>query len=105
MRAAEPCGDCNKLVFVMVETGAESQALEALERLGLDHYTRFEQIKGQGETGRKDGDAVFPGINTVMMIAMNGERIQALVEALHEVRDSFLIKPGLKIIVTDCVMY
>ena len=91
MAISKACSECNKLVLVMVETGAESGALEALERLGLDHYTRFEQIRGQGETGRKDGDAVFPGINTMLMIAMNGERVQALVEALHEVRDSFLI--------------
>ena len=105
MEMPAPCSDCNKLVFVIVETGAETETLEVLDRLDLDHYTRFEQIKGEGETGRKDGDAVFPGINTVLMIAMPEDRIPPLVEALHAVRDGFIITPGMKIIVTDCVMY
>jgi len=101
----EPCSDCNKLVFIIAERGTDVQVRRLLEELELEDYTLFEQVKGSGETGRKDGDAVFPGINNVMMIAMNEAKIPALVEGLHRIRDSFIIQPGMKVIVTDCVMY
>jgi len=105
MTPPEPCGDCNKLVYIIAETGTDREIRELLGRLQLEHYTLFEQVKGAGETGRKDGDAVFPGINNVTMIAMNEERIPELVHGLHQIRDSFIIQPGMKVIVTDCVMY
>ncbi len=105
MMPPEPCSDCNKLVFVIAETGTYAQVRELLDELELENYTQFEQVKGSGETGRKEGSAVFPGINNVMMIAVNEEKIPALVEGLHRIRDSFIIQPGMKVIVTDCVMY
>jgi hypothetical protein len=105
MMPPEPCSDCNKLVYIIAESGTYTQVRALLARLELEHYTLFEQVKGAGETGRKEGDAVFPGINSVIMIAMNEEKIPELVHGLHEIRDSFIIQPGMKIIVTDCVMY
>ena len=101
----EPCPDCDKLVYIIAESGTELEIRELLGELELEHYTFFEQIKGSGETGRKDGDAVFPGINNVMMIAMDEKKVPALINGLHEIRDSFIIRPGMKVIVTDCVMY
>lgn len=101
----EPSPDCDKLVFIVAETGTDNQVRELLADLELEHYTLFEQVKGAGETGRKDGDAIFPGINNVIMIALNSGKLPALIAGLHEIRDSFIILPGMKIIVTDCVMY
>ncbi len=95
----------DKLVFVAVENSAEPEVLQALEALGLPHYTRWQDVSGSGETGRKNGDSIFPGLNTVFMIVMPAEKVPPLVERLHEVRDSYVIRPGMKIIVTDCVMY
>ncbi len=95
----------NKLAFIIVESGAEPDVMQVLDDLGLDHYTRWSDISGHGETGRKEGSAIFPGLNTVLMVAMPEDRVEPLVERLHEVRDSFIVTPGMKIIVTDCVMY
>jgi len=105
MLPPEPCPDCDKLVFIIAETGTETQVRDLLKGLGLEHYTLLEQVKGSGETGRKDGDAVFPGINNVMMIALDSAKLPELLTGLHEIRDSFIIRPGLKVIVTDCLMY
>ena len=95
----------DKLVIIIVESNAEPDVMGALEELGLEHYTRFGDITGHGETGRKDGTAIFPGLNTVLLVAMPAEKVEPLVEALHRVRDEFIVTPGMKIIVTDCVMY
>jgi len=105
MTPVEPCGDCNKLVWIIAEGGVESEVMEALEGFDLKHYTLFQQIEGSGETGHKAGNAIFPGINMVIMIAMHESKIEPLVTRLHEIQESFIIQPGMKVIVTDCVMY
>ena len=97
--------DVSKLAFVIVEEGAEPDVLRVLRELGLEHYTRFADVPGHGETGRKEGTAIFPGLNTLLLVALPGAQVEPLVRRLHEVRDSFIVTPGLKIIVTDCVMY
>ena len=105
MTPVQPCGECNKLVWIIIESGVEMELRELLDEMELEHYTLFEQIKGVGETGRKAGDAIFPGINMVFMLAMPEAKVEPLVTRLHEIRDSFIIQPGVKVIVTDCVMY
>ena len=105
MCAFQPCSECNKLVWVIVESGIEREVSDAMSELDLHHYTRFQQIEGAGDTGHKQGNAIFPGINMVIMIAMQEDRIEPLVLRLHEIRDSYIIPPGMKVIVTDCVMY
>src|SRR5690554_5119355 len=105
MTPLKPCGECNKLVWIIAESGVETELMDLLDELELVHYTLFEQIEGSGETGHKAGDAIFPGINMVIMIAMPAALVEPLVTRLHEIRDSFIIQPGMKVIVTDCVMY
>ena len=105
MDAPEPLGGADKLAFIIFESGTEAEVMEVLAELALEHYTTFEQVRGEGETGRKEGNAIFPGINGVLMVAMSGEKVAPLVERLHEIRDSYIVRPGMKVIVTECVMY
>ena len=95
----------DKLAIIIVESSAEPDVQAVLEELEIVHYTRFAEVPGHGETGRKDGTAIFPGLNTLLMVAIPADKVEPMVTALHEVRDSFLVTPGLKIIVTDCVMH
>lgn len=105
MNSSEPSNETLKLAWIIFESGTDAEVTAALEEMGISHYTRFEQVKGQGETGRKEGTAVFPGINIVLMVALPEDKIAPLVQRLHEIRDSFVITPGMKVIVTDCVMF
>jgi len=95
----------DKAMFIVVENSAEPDVMEVLAELGLPHFTRWGDVVGDGETGRREGTAIFPGLNTVLMVVLPEERVEAVVRGLHEIRDSFIIRPGMKIIVTDCVMY
>ena len=52
----------------------------------------------------KQGTAIWPGLNTVLMIYMPAEQVAPLVEKLHEVRDSFTVTPGMKVFVVDAEM-
>lgn len=95
----------DKLAIIVMESSAEPDVVAALDKLEIVHHTRFADVSGEGETGRKDGSPIFPGLNTMLMVVIPSEKVQPMVEALHEVRDSFIVTPGLKIIVTDCMMY
>jgi len=95
----------DKLAIIIMESSAEPDVMAALDELGIVHHTRFADVPGEGETGRKDGSPVFPGLNTLLMVVIPSEKVEPMVESLHAVRDSFIVTPGLKIIVTDCVMY
>lgn len=92
-------------MFIVIESSAEPDVMEALTELGLPYFTRWGDVAGNGETGRREGTAIFPGLNTVLLVVLPDERVEAVVHRLHEIRDSFIIRPGMKIIVTDCMMY
>jgi hypothetical protein len=93
-----------KLVFIICDQGVEPDVMEILQTQGLGHYTRWTDCQGSGETGRREGSPIWPGLNTVLMVVMAEDGIEPLRAALHQVRDSFPITPGLKLIVTDAVM-
>jgi len=94
-----------KLATIALDSSAEPDVMAALDKLDIVHHTRFADVPGNGETGRKEGSPIFPGLNTMLLVVLPSEKVELMVRTLHEVRDSFLVSPGLKIIVTDCVMY
>ncbi len=87
------------LVILVVDQGVELDALEVLADLGLDHFTKFSDVAGAGTTGRREGNPIWPGLNTVLFILMDTDQIPTLTERLHAVRDSYPITPGMKLIV------
>ena len=92
-----------KLVFVIFEEGIRLDVMEALEQQGIEHYTHWTDLHGSGVTGRKAGNPVWPGLNDVLLLALDEPAVQPLVEALHALRDSLPITPGLRFIVTDAM--
>lgn len=93
-----------KLAFIVCDQGVEPDVLGALDELGLPHYTRWTDCSGSGETGVREGSAIWPGLNSVIMVLMPAAKVDKLAERLHVIRDSFTVTPGLKIMVADAVM-
>ena len=93
-----------KLVFVVCDQGVEPDVMDCLMTLGLPHYTRWTDCQGSGEAGLREGTPVWPGLNSVLMVVMPEEQVEPLRAALHAVRDSFPITPGLKMVITDAIM-
>ena len=92
------------LVILIVDQGVEPDVMEALAESSLDHFTRFSDISGAGETGRREGDPIWPGLNTVLYLVMENAQIQPLVDKLHAIRDTYPITPGMKFIVVPAQM-
>jgi hypothetical protein len=93
-----------KLAFIVCEEGFEPDVMATMKRLGLPHYTRWTDCTGSGATGIREGTAVWPGLNSVVMVLLAAEKVAALWEELQVARDSFPITPGVKMIVADAVM-
>jgi hypothetical protein len=60
--------------------------METLAALGIDYYTRWEEVKGKGHgTEPHLGTRSFPGTNTVLMIAFQEESaLEKLILAIKE---------------------
>ena len=99
-----PDSPATSLVLLIVDQGVEPDVMEVLEARGLRHFTRFSDISGAGETGRREGNPIWPGLNTVLYLVMNNDQIQPLIDQLHEVRGSYAITPGMKFIVVPAQM-
>jgi hypothetical protein len=93
-----------KLVLIVCDQGVEPDVMEVLRSQGFTHYTRWTDCQGSGETGIREGTPVWPGLNSIIMIVMPEAQVEPLRVSLHEVRDSFPITPGLKMIVTDATV-
>lgn len=93
-----------KLLLIVCDQGVEPDVMEALTRQGLPHFTRWTDVQGSGETGLREGTPVWPGLNTIVMVVLPEESVEPLRVELHAIRDSFAVRPGLKMILTDAVM-
>ena len=94
----------SKLAFLVFDQGVEPDVMAVLEDMLIQHYTRWTDAFGSGETGTKEGTPIWPGLNTVLMIYVPAEKVTPLLEKLHEVRDLFAVTPGMKVFVTDAEM-
>jgi hypothetical protein len=96
--------EATRLVIAIFDQGVEADVMEALDALGLRHFTKISNVAGRGETGPREGTPIWPGLNTVLLLVMPAERVQPLVDRLHAIRDSFPITPGMKFIVVPAEM-
>ena len=94
-----------QLVILVMDQGVEIDVMEAMTELGLEHFTRFSDISGSGETGRRVGSPIWPGLNTVLLLVIPALQVQPLIDRCHAIRDSFPITPGMKFIVLPARMY
>lgn len=94
----------HKLVILVAEEGVDQDVMEVMAEMGLNHYTKLTDVVGSGETGRRDGDAIWPGLNTVLMIYMPADQVQPLVDRCHEVRATYPITPGMKFFILTAEM-
>jgi hypothetical protein len=94
----------SKLVLIIIDQGVEMDVMGAMGETGLTHFTRLSDVSGAGETGRREGDPVWPGLNTVLLVYMRADQVQPLIDRCHAIRDSYPITPGMKFIMLSAEM-
>ena len=86
-----------KLAIIIYGTPIDPEVTEAVEALGLDSYTKWREVLGKGRASGPHLDThVWPGTNTVIMIALADDRVAALVDALKLIKER-LSHEGLKL--------
>jgi nitrogen regulatory protein PII len=75
-----------KMAFVVCNEVYTARVMEILEKIGIDYYTRWEQVKGKGHgTEAHLGTRSFPGVNTMLMIAFTDQpALEALIDHISE---------------------
>jgi hypothetical protein len=96
-------GAAKKQVILIIEEGIRPDVLEIMKSQGIEHYTLWTGIEGVGETGPKRGNPIWPGLNDVFLLVLDGEQVEPLVDALHRLRDSLPIVPGMKFVISDAI--
>ncbi len=91
----------NKLIIMIYDEGIRPDVMAVLERLGVPHFTRWVDAEGAGRTGPRQGNPIWPGLNDVLLVVVAEAQVEPLVQALHELRDSYPITPGMRFIITE----
>jgi hypothetical protein len=86
-----------RLLFIIVEASVEAKVTGALEALGCPGYTRFTGATGGGKHGRREGSAVWPGLNGLIMAGVPEERVPAVIEELKRLSDDRAGRLALKV--------
>ena len=76
-----------RLLFIVYEASVENRVIEILHKCGAPGHTRFEGTTGDGKRGRREGSAVWPGLNNVIMACMPEEIVPMVNESLQKLED------------------
>ena len=86
-----------RLLFLIVDQAIEPDVLAVFAEHGIEHWTRWTDVHGAGRTGRKENNPIWPGLNTIYLVALPQERVEPLTRSLHAMRDTFPLTPGMRI--------
>jgi len=96
-------GTPKKQVLLIVDEGIRPDVMEIMKSQGIENYTVWSGIEGTGATGPKHGNPIWPGLNEVFLLVLDAEQVEPLVAALHRLRDSLPIVPGMRFVITDAI--
>ena len=94
-----------KQVIAVFDSGVLPDIMRVLDGLEIRHWTRLSDAKGAGERNIREGNAIWPGLNEVLLLVLPPEKVEPLVARCHAFRETFPLKPGMKFIVSDCEIY
>jgi hypothetical protein len=73
-----------ELLTIICETAIDEEIHHLLDAVEAPGYTRFAGVTGMGATGRREGNPVWPGRNTIYYAAMEEDRASRFVGLLQE---------------------
>jgi hypothetical protein len=75
-----------RLLFIICEANIEERVLTELIDLGCPGYTRFTGAIGYGSRGRREGSAVWPGMNAMIVCATQPEMVPDVIAMLDRLK-------------------
>ena len=78
-----------KLVFLIFNSPLEPEVKDLLQANQVAHYTRWEKVKGVGETGPHFDDEVWPSVNVALLFSLENEKKDSVAEGVRKIRQEF----------------
>lgn len=86
-----------RLAIIICGKAIDPDVADALEGLGLPSYTKWREVLGQGKASGPHLDShVWPGTNSVFMVALDDNSATLLTDALRPLKNRFAHE-GLKL--------
>ncbi len=76
-------------VFVIYDRAIDEEVLGALEKCGVQNYTRWHNATGVGSTGPHQGDNVWPALNNVLMAVIEPQEQERVLGRLRSLREDY----------------
>lgn len=90
-----------KLLTIIYDSSIEASMAELLEALQVPGITRIFDVLGSGGRGPKMNNAIFPGTNNIVLVALPDEDVPRIQRAIRRLQGSFRLKPGITIYSQD----
>lgn len=87
-----------KLAFLIFNSALEPEVLDLLKENSVSFYTRWDKVKGVGETGPHFDDEVWPAVNIAVMCALDEDKKNTIAEGVKKIREEFP-NEGIKMLV------
>jgi hypothetical protein len=77
-----------EMILVVFNASIEEEILDALRAAGMDCYTKIPGVHGAGSCSEPRLDShVWPGTNTVYLIAVQAEEREPILNAVRKVKE------------------
>ena len=77
------------MIFIVYNRAIDEEMRDLLQGLSISYFTRWVDVTGVGTKGPNFGDHVWPGLNNVIMIIIEGEVKDAFSSEINKLRKRF----------------
>jgi hypothetical protein len=78
-----------KLIFLIFNSPLEPEVKDLLKKVEVAYYTRWERVKGVGQTGPHFDDEVWPSVNIALMFSLEDEKKDVMAQGVRKIREQF----------------
>jgi meiotically up-regulated gene 157 (Mug157) protein len=78
-----------KLIFLVFNSPLEPEIRDLLKSTEVTHYTRWEKVKGVGQTGPHFDDEVWPSVNVALMFSAEDDKKESIAQGVRQIRQEF----------------
>ena len=88
-----------KAIIIIYDQELQNEVDFILRSSQIQYFSRFDGVKGQGDSGLKLGDAVGPGLNSAYWIVLQDDQTKTVIRDLKDFKNHKLKNKGVQIFV------
>lgn len=84
------------LLIIFCDSTVEPEVKQLL-RAQKTGYSYFSPVLGEGRTGQKENNPIFPGANTAFFCLLAPEKVEEMKKELEAIKSTYRLTPGLSV--------